>query len=123
MEIHERIRQLREEQDLSRKAFGEVLGVSGDVINNIESNRLKRPDQKEPLYKLICEKFKVNYDWLVNGRGEVYRDDDSDAQAIIDSIMTSDDDFAKKTLVKFAKLDERQWRIINDLIDSLQKNL
>ena len=34
-----------------------------------------------------------------------------------------DDDFAKKTLVKFAKLDERQWRIINDLIDSLQKNL
>ena len=123
MEIHERIRQLREEQDLSRKAFGEVLGVSGDVINNIESNRLKRPDQKEPLYKLICEKFKVNYDWLVNGCGEVYRDDDSDAQAIIDSIMTSDDDFAKKTLVKFAKLDERQWRIINDLIDSLQKNL
>ena len=45
MEIHERIRFVRDDKNLSRKAFGEILGVSGDVINNIESNRLKKPEQ------------------------------------------------------------------------------
>ena len=39
MEIHERIQHVRKSLDLSRRAFGEKLGVSGDVINNIENNR------------------------------------------------------------------------------------
>ena len=72
MEINERIRELRETKNMSRKAFGEVLGVSGDVINNIEGNRLKRPEQKEPLYKLICEKFNVNEKWLRTGEGNMF---------------------------------------------------
>ena len=71
MESAKRIRELRERKELSRKAFGEILGVSGDVINNIESNRLKRPEQKEPLYKLICEKFNISETWLRTGEGNM----------------------------------------------------
>ena len=37
--MNERIRCLREELGLSRAAFGQRIGVSGDVINNLESCR------------------------------------------------------------------------------------
>ena len=54
METNERIKYFRKEiVKLSQEKFGEQLGVSRDVINNIESNRLKNPEQKEPLYRLI----------------------------------------------------------------------
>lgn len=73
MTIAERIKLLRKEiLKLSQEAFGEELGVKRDVINNIEGNRLKRPEQKEPLYKLICQKFKVSYDWLMTGEGDMF---------------------------------------------------
>ena len=68
MEIYERIRELRKNHlKMSMEAFGKRLGVSRDTINNIELNRLARPDQKMSLYKLICSEFNVNEDWLLNG--------------------------------------------------------
>lgn len=73
MEVHDRIKELRKNTlHLTQTEFGERLGVSRSVINNIEGDRLKRPDQKEPLYKLICKEFHVNYDWLVDGEGDPF---------------------------------------------------
>ena len=58
--------------NMSRKDFGESLGVSADVINNIERNRLAHPEKKEPLLRLICETYHVNYDWLTKNEGKIY---------------------------------------------------
>lgn len=53
MEMHERIKELRKNHlHLSQTEFGEKLGVSRSVINNIERNALARPDQKLSLIKL-----------------------------------------------------------------------
>ena len=52
---------------MSQTDFGERLGVSRSVINNIERNVLARPDQKLSLMKLICSEFNVNEEWLLNG--------------------------------------------------------
>ena len=72
METFERIRFLRKDLNLSQEKFGEILGVSRDVINNIESNRLKRPEQQEPLYRLIAEKFGVNLAWVKGESNEMH---------------------------------------------------
>ena len=51
METYERIRELRKKYlKLSMESFGNRLGVSRDTINNIELNRLKKPEQKLSLY-------------------------------------------------------------------------
>lgn len=71
MEMHERIRLLRKKKKLSQEAFGEKLGVSRSVINNIERNCLARPDQKLSLIKLICKEFSISEDWLLYGEGEM----------------------------------------------------
>lgn len=68
MELHERIKELRKNYlHMSQADFGEKLGVSRSVINNIERNVLARPDQKLSLMKLICSEFNVNEEWLLNG--------------------------------------------------------
>ncbi len=74
MEFYERIKHLRKNiLNLSQDEFGKKLGVNRDVINNIERNRLKKPEQKEPLYMLICSVFNVSENWLRTGEGEIFK--------------------------------------------------
>lgn len=109
IEINERIQQLRKKLDLSRRAFGEQLGVSESVIVNIEFDRLKRPDQKEPLYKLICEKFNVSESWLRTGEGEMFvqAKEDLFARLAAENDLTDFDLMVLKTYVSL-KPDQRQ---------------
>lgn len=73
MELHERIKELRKNYlHISQTDFGERLGVSRSVINNIERNVLARPDQKLSLMKLICSEFNVNEEWLLNGKEPMF---------------------------------------------------
>lgn len=72
--MNERIRLLREDKSLSRAAFGEKLGVSGDVINNLERGRV---EPKEHIIKLICAEYAVNEEWLRNGTGSMYIQSDA----------------------------------------------
>ena len=67
--MHERVRMLRTMLKLTRVAFGFKLGVSSDVINNIERGRVPL---KEPLLKLICSVFNVNEAWLRTGEGAIF---------------------------------------------------
>jgi len=68
MELYERIRELRKNHlHMSQTDFGQRLGVSRSVINNIELNALARPEQKTSLLKLICKEFSVNEEWLIHG--------------------------------------------------------
>lgn len=78
MEIYERIRDLRKNYlRLSQTAFGEKLGVSRDVIKNIELNALARPEQKLSLIKLICKEFSVNEEWILHGTEPMIIEPDS----------------------------------------------
>lgn len=78
MELHEKIKDLRKNYlHMSQTEFGEKLGVSRSVINNIERNVLARPDQKLSLMKLICSEFNVNEDWLLNGNEPMFVEPDT----------------------------------------------
>ena len=67
--IKERIKEIRQDNNLSQKAFGELLGVSRDVITNIEYGRVK---PKQLLLNHMCKVFNINKEWLIEGTGEMY---------------------------------------------------
>lgn len=73
LDIRERIRFVRESQNLSVQAFADVIGVSRGVINNIEHD-------KAPVTRVvgiaICSKFNVREEWLFHGSGMMYQEDD-----------------------------------------------
>lgn len=64
-----RIKAIREALKLSQREFGEKLGVSRDVISNIEYGRVP---PKKLLLQHICQLYKVNEHWLETGEGEMF---------------------------------------------------
>lgn len=117
MEVYERIKELRKHLKLSQTAFGERLGVNRDVINNIELNRLARPEQKLSLYKLICSEFNINEDWLLNGVGDMESDKKDDYNALIDRIMSGENEFAKNVFKAFTQFDKSDWEALQAMIE------
>lgn len=83
--MRDRIRSLREDRGLSRAAFGEKIGVSGDVINNLERGRV---EIKDHIIKLICAEFSVDENWLRTGSGSMYVEPDAFS---LDGFMKSHD--------------------------------
>lgn len=81
--MHDRLKALRKSLKLSQASFGARLGVSRDVINNIENGRV---ELKELMIKSLCSLFSVNESWLRVGEGSMFTESD-------DSIFTS---FAEK---------------------------
>lgn len=123
MEIYERIRKLRKEElCLSQTEFGEKLGVSRSVIANIELNSLARPDQKESLYRLICKEFHVNYDWLINGEGNMYLEDapeDEFTRVMVE--IDVKDPKARQAILDYWKLDDTDKQLWWDFMDRFLK--
>lgn len=118
MEIYERIRELRKKHlKMSMEVFGKHLGVSRDTINNIELNRLARPEQKMSLYKLICSEFNISEEWLLNGTGDMYADDKTEYDTLIDRVMTGQNEFAKNIFKTFALFDEADWEALRRMIE------
>lgn len=117
--MQDRIKELRKTLGLSQEDFAKKLGLkSRGKIANIEFGKI---EADEDFIKLICKTYKVNYQWITNGLGEMFCDDDGDAQAIVDSIMTSENEFAKKTIVSLAKLSEERWQQLKEILEELSK--
>jgi transcriptional regulator with XRE-family HTH domain len=118
MEVYERIRILRKEVlKMSQEAFAKRLGVSRSVIKNIELNALARPDQKLSLYKLICSEFSISEEWLLNGTGDMYASNEAEYSALIDRVMTGENEFAKNIFKTFALFDESDWEALQQMIE------
>ena len=81
--MNERLKIFRKsiQPKMSQEKFGEMLGVSRDVINNFENGRVELTNA---FINLICLKFGVNEKWLRTGEGEMFtapNDDPMDAIA------------------------------------------
>lgn len=114
MEMNERIKELRKEHlHLSQTEFGERLGVSRSVINNIERNALARPDQKLSLIKLMCNVFNVNEEWIVNGVGDMFVETPSSTMEQLRKEFDLDD-FSYNLVYQYLKLGSDQRQAVRD---------
>ena len=98
MTIHARIEILRKSLHLNQAAFGERIGLRGGAIGKMERGGTVT-DQN---IKLICEKFHIRRDWLVNGEGEM--------------AMAEDDDSIIAQLVEEYKLNTSQVALIKTFL-------
>ena len=117
-QINQRIKEIRKSEKLSQAAFGAKLGVSKDVIGNIEYNRV---EPKTLFINYLCEVFNVNKNWILTGKGEKYifpETDDKLSEALA-KISYSDNEQLKLIVQKLLKLDTKYIDLINNLIDGL----
>lgn len=104
---------IRKSLNLSRTAFGSTFGVSRDVINNIERNRVKNPD---PMLRLISMTYDVSYTWLTDGLGDPYLK----AKIITKEAVGKYELDAKdqKFIENFVKLNKESRNLIRNLLSS-----
>ena len=77
-----RVWAVRAEQGMTRKDFSAHLGCQEVEIANIEYNKLKKPEQKESLYRNIAATFGVSLDWIKTGEGDMHSVDHRDQLAM-----------------------------------------
>lgn len=65
----DKLKQLRKELKLTQAAFGEKLGVSVDVIKNLEYSRTTPGDL---FLKHLCEVYNVNRAWIDGVDNEMF---------------------------------------------------
>ena len=108
--MNERIRLLREKMGLSRSAFGKKLGVSGDVINNLERGRV---EIKEPMIRLICSEFSINEEWLRTGSGDEKINTPSSTMEKLKTEFGLDD-LSYNLVYQYLKLDPDKRQTVRD---------
>ena len=112
--IGDRILQLRKELSLTQEEFGNKIGIKKSSMSSIEKNK---SNPSEQTIKFICKEFNVNYDWLVDGKGEIFIDTDRT------TIELLADDYKLRPvevslIEEFVKLDEEERNV---LLNYLQK--
>ncbi|OPA72794.1 transcriptional regulator [Paenibacillus selenitireducens] len=108
--MYERIKTLREHLGLSQREFGEKLGVSRDVISNLEYNRVQ---PKELLLKHICELYSVHDKWLQTGEGDMFVEGKRQNKKLDEAITIFENlhpDFQDYALEQLKKLSELQTK-------------
>lgn len=125
-EVNARITQLRKDLDLSQTAFGERVGVSRGVVNNLERN-LTTPSPL--LLQQICKEYNVNREWLETGEGEMFNPVDLDVElaGYFGSVLADEQgSFRKDFLTALSKLPPEGWELLEEFIENLirarQKN-
>lgn len=78
-----RIKAVREALELSQREFGEKLGVSRDVISNLEYGRVQ---PRELLLQHICQLYSVNRQWLETGQGAMFEGDPEEAKRLDEAL-------------------------------------
>ena len=71
MEVSERIKKIMDSEGLTASAFADSLGIQRSNVSHIMNGR--SGPSLELLQKILTAFPKYNTDWLVMGRGEIYR--------------------------------------------------
>lgn len=91
----ERVKEIRKALGLTLDKFGEKVGVKKQTVSRIENGVNNVTDQ---MVLSICREFNVNYDYLMNGEGEMF---DDLPQTVLDELCVQYDlDDLDRTLVE-----------------------
>lgn len=110
-----RVREIRKALGLTLDEFGSKLGVTKQTISRIENGVNGLTDQ---MVRSICREYKVNYDWLVYGDGEMF---DDLSGTILDELCIEYgcDAMDRKIIESYLKLDARTKQALKDYISKL----
>lgn len=116
--MQDRVKTVRQSLDLSQEAFGRALGVTKTAICGIETGRRGLTEQ---MAKSICREFNVNYDWLKDGKGEMF---DAVPETLVDELAQEFqlDDLDKRIILGYLRLSEADRGAIKRYVQNILEN-
>ncbi|MFL1471463.1 helix-turn-helix transcriptional regulator [Paraclostridium bifermentans] len=120
--MNNRIKEVRNSTGLTQEEFGDVLGVTRNVIANIEGGRY----EPQPIFiKLLIKEFNINEEWLKTGFGEMTNSaltvQDQKLADIFSEITINKDSKLRKIIETAYLLDDEYLDVLSKLITGLPK--
>lgn len=111
----ERIKEVRKSLKLTLEEFGSKIGVTKTAVSKVERGDRNLTDQ---MAKAICREYNVNYDWLMNGEGEMFSDL---PQTILDELCKQYDldNFDRALVELYIELTEDERQLLKRKIKEL----
>ena len=108
--MKDRLRTVRKHLNLSMADFGKSIGVSYDVISNLE---LGRTSPSESMLRLICFTHGVNRYYLDTGEGDIFLGESSDDIADqLRVVLWGMDEFKVNTIISLVKMPDEWWNAL-----------
>ena len=110
--MNSRLKDIRKALRLTQKEFAARLGITDSGISRLEKGQNQLTDQ---LIRAICREYKVNYEDLKNGIGEMFVEV---PQTVVDELCEQYDldDFDRIMLQEYLKMDEASRNVLKTYI-------
>lgn len=111
MDIRERLKFLRDQLNLTTRAFGSAINMSGGAITNMEKGTRNITDRT---IRDICREYNVNPEWLINGNEPIFEDVTSELDI---------DDEVRQLTKQYSLLNNEDQELVKKLINSLAEKM
>lgn len=117
--MNSRLKDIRKALRLTQKEFAARLGITDSGISRLEKGQNQLTDQ---LIRAICREYKVNYEYLKNGIGEMFSDV---PQTVVDELCAQYDldELDRIMIQEYLKLDESSRNVLKAYIRSIMKRV
>lgn len=111
MDVRERLKFLRDQLNLTTRAFGSAINMSGGAITNMEKGTRNITDRT---IRDICREYNVNPEWLINGNEPIFEDVTSELDI---------DDEVRQLTKQYSLLNNEDQELVKKLINSLAEKM
>ena len=119
--MNKRIKLIRESLNMTQQEFATLIGSTRTNIAGYEANT-RSPSTT--VVSAICQKCKINEEWLRTGEGEMYINltrEQSITDFMADVLLEKDDSFKKQCVLILSKLDEHSWKALEQITNNIIK--
>ncbi len=123
--MNSRMKQIRLYFNLSQVEFGKKIGIeSRSHISGLENGSRNITDR---IINDICREFNVREEWLRNGIGDMFEKMTKEEMvaSILGKVFNNNDselyDFKMSVFRELGKLAEKDWEVIQRLVDGITK--
>ncbi len=113
--MKERLKNLRTSLGLSQQEFGERMGISRVSVSRFEGGYV---DLTSRNVQIVCEKFNVRREWLVDGVGDMFAED-ADASINDLRLRYGLSEFETQILQNYLALGARQREMVQELLQTV----
>ncbi len=118
--MNERLKMLRKALDISQREFSKRINVGASTLAMFETGKR---ELKDIHISAICREFNVNEKWLRTGEGTMFNEvpPDDELSQYLGELLKPDDknEFIKKIVLTYMRLDDNGKKIIRDFAESL----
>ena len=115
----DRIKILRKTLGFTQQEFADKIGLSRNFIAQLETGSKAASDRT---ILDICKEFSVNETWLRTGTGDMFLQENKDAQIsqMLDEVIKANEsDFKRRLISALSKLDDDGWDSLEKLVENI----